>query len=304
MPQSDTATINDTQSLNIFGQPLSIFGMPVDRETIFSDYKGKYKSRIEKRQRRLIVKTTFVKFFLHHNECVHCLTTGFSPISILEQLLTGLAFVFFKRAMFVFTDKRILHIPTRFTRTPLDAISQINYADCAHISLKGRTLIVKYKSGNEEHFPYIGRRDRKKIRVLLSRIKFSPKEAGNLKDRVYLCPSCTNALDFNSAICPTCQLDFKSGIQATLRALFIPGGGYFYSRHIFLGVLFGIVEIGVLGKLLIDWLAFRQGSQINLGLTASLLALFCLGKLIAAYHSRQFIKDFIPRHRNYTTRKI
>ena len=36
--------------------------VPVDRKTIFSDYKGRYKSRIEKRQRRLIVKTTFIKF--------------------------------------------------------------------------------------------------------------------------------------------------------------------------------------------------------------------------------------------------
>jgi hypothetical protein len=43
------------QSLNIFGQPLTIFGVPVDREKIFANHKGIYQKRVEKRQRKLIV---------------------------------------------------------------------------------------------------------------------------------------------------------------------------------------------------------------------------------------------------------
>ena len=67
---SDRKCLPDEQtSPNIFARPLSIFGVPVDRETIFSNHKGMYKSRIEKRQRKLIVKTTHlnIKFFLHNN---------------------------------------------------------------------------------------------------------------------------------------------------------------------------------------------------------------------------------------------
>ena len=40
-----------------------IFGLPIDRETLFSNHKQVYKKRIEKRQRRLIVKLAFLT---HH----------------------------------------------------------------------------------------------------------------------------------------------------------------------------------------------------------------------------------------------
>ena len=33
-----------------------IFGLPVDRKTLFSNHKNVYKRRIEKRQRKLIIK--------------------------------------------------------------------------------------------------------------------------------------------------------------------------------------------------------------------------------------------------------
>jgi hypothetical protein len=41
-----------------------IFGLPVDREILFSNHKKVYKKRIEKRQRKLIIKLSFLKPFL------------------------------------------------------------------------------------------------------------------------------------------------------------------------------------------------------------------------------------------------
>ncbi len=304
MSQAEAASSGTTQSLNIFGRPLSIFGVPVDRETIFSDYKGRYKSRIEKRQRKLIVKSTFIKFFLHHDESIRCLTTGYSPITALEQFYTGLAFLFFKRATFVFTDRRILHIPTRFDRSTVSSVSQIWYEDCAHIGFKGRTLVVKYKNGTEEQFAYIGRRERKKLKVLLASIELKPKAAGNLNARVYLCPSCTNVLDPKSNLCPTCKLKFKSGFQAKLRSLLIPGGGYFYSRHPVLGTLLGIAEIVLMTKLLLYAIALNQGFQVDLGWMAVLTFGLIAEKLISAYHTEQLTRDFIPEPKDFAVRKI
>lgn len=304
MPQDQADTSTATQSHNIFGQPLSIFGVPVDRETIFSDYKGRYKSRIEKRQRKLIVKTTFIKFFLLHNECIRCLTTGYSPISALEQLFTGLAFLFFKRAIFVFTDRRILHIPTRFNRASIGAVSQIWYEDCAHMNLKGRTLTVKYKNGTEEQFPYIGRKERKKVKALLAAIELKPKAAGNLNARVSLCPSCTNVLDPQSNQCPTCKLKFKTGFQAKLRSLLLPGGGYFYSRHPVLGTVLGLVEIGLITKLILDGIALNEGITVDLGLMAVLFFALIAEKLISAYHTEQLTRALIPEPKDFAVRKI
>lgn len=304
MSQAEAASSSTTQSLNIFGRPLSIFGVPVDRKTIFSDYKGRYKSKIEKRQRRLIVKSTFIKFFLQHDESIRCLTTGYSPISALEQFYTGLAFLFFKRATFVFTDRRILHIPTHFNRSTIGSVSQIWYEDCAHIGLKGRTLVVKYKNGSEEQFAYIGRRERKKVKALLASIKLKPKEAGNLNARAYLCPSCTNVLDPQSNLCPTCKLKFKSGFQAKLRSLLIPGGGYFYTRHPVLGTLLGIIEIVLMTKLLMDGIALKQGFQVDLGWMAVLTFGLLAEKLISAYHTEQLTGNFIPEPKDFAVRKI
>ncbi|MEJ2157964.1 MAG: hypothetical protein P8X96_21755 [Desulfobacteraceae bacterium] len=304
MPESRSKAVSDTQTQNIFGRPLTIFGVPVDRKIIFSDHKGRYKNRIEKRQRKLIVKTTFIKFFLLHNECIRCLTTGYSPISALEQVFTGLAFLFFKRAIFVFTDKRILHIPTRFNRSSFGAVSQIWYEDCANINLKGRTLIVKYKNGSEEQFPYIGRKERKKLKVLLAAIQLKPKAAGNLNARVSLCPSCTNVLDPKSDHCPTCKLKFKSGFQAKLRSLLIPGGGYFYSRHSILGTLLGIVEIALVTKLILDGIAWNEGFTVDLGFMALVAFTLMAAKLISAYHTEQLTKKFIPEPKDFAVRKI
>lgn len=304
MPEAKAAATAPKKTLNIFGRPLSIFGVPVERNTIFSDYKGNYKSRIEKRQRRLIVKTAFIKFFLHHDERIHCLTTGYSPISTIEQLLTGIAFLFLKRAIFVFTEKRILLIPTRFNRSSLGAVSQILFEDCARIGLKGRTLVVQYKNGEQEQFPYIGRKERKKLNVLIADISLKPKEAGRLNGRVHLCPSCTTVLQPKPNICPSCNLKFRSGLQAKIRSFLIPGGGYFYSRHPILGALVGFMEIVLLSKIIYDGIAIKQGMAVDLGVMAVVLCAFIGEKLITAFHSQQLIQGFIPQQKDFSMRKI
>lgn len=304
MAQAQAVAGESVESLNIFGQPLSIFGVPVERDTIFTDHKGNYKNRVEKRQRQLIVKSTFVKFFLSHNERILCLTTGYSPISVLEQILTGPAFLFLKRALFVFTDKRILHIPTRFGRSPRGSVSQIRYEDCAQIVLKGRCLNVKYKNGRQEQFLYLGLKERKKIKVLLNSEALKPNGTGLLKERVYLCPSCTNVLNIQEHACPTCKMEFKSRLKAVLMSILIPGGGYFYTRQAIAGIIAGMLEMGLCSYLAYTFSAEKSGMSGNLGLAAVLIAGLIMIKFIASYHVRLFINDFIPAKKDFVTRKI
>ncbi len=304
MPLSQVATMESQNSQGLFGQPLNIFGVPVDRETIFSDHKGRHRNRIEKRQRRLIVKTTFIKFFLHHGERIRCLTTGYSPVSILEQVLTGPAFIFFKRAIFVFTDRRILHIPTRFNRSSHSAVSQINYEDCTNLELKGRSLIVNFKNGQKDLFPYLGRQEKKKIKAMIANINLQPKEAGGYQGRVYLCPSCTNVLRAKASMCPACKLEFKSDLQARIRSYFIPGGGYLYSRYTYLGIVVGALESLIIGYLALKWIAFSEGLPTNFGILAMLAGGLVAEKFITAYHSQQLVQDFIPEHQDFAMRKI
>lgn len=290
--------------MNIFGQPLSIFGVPVERDTIFSDHNGNYRNRVEKRQRKLIVKTTFVKFFLHHGERILCLTTGYAPVSVLEQILTGPAFLYFKRALFVFTDKRILHIPTRFNYALHGSISQIQYGDCTHLGLKGRCLVAVYKNGRHEIFPYIGRKEKKKIKVLLESIASKPKDAGRLNRRAYLCPSCANTLKNPGPACPTCKLAFKTSLKAKLMAILFPGGGYFYSRYTLPGAAVGIIEAALLIYLSFNLLSLRAGRPVDMTMLAISLGLFITAKVITVFHAHQLIRNRIPAKKDFAKRKI
>ncbi len=296
---------NDTiQSQNIFGQPLTIFGIPVDREKIFSNHKGIYNSRVEKRQRKLIVKSTFIKFFLHHGETIQCLTTGYSPLSAKEQMITGLAFLYFKRALFVFTEKRILHIPTRFNHSPRSAVSQILFEDCARIHIKGRALHVQYKNGRQEVFPYLGRKEKRKVRALLSKLSLSPKEAGQLKGRVYLCPSCTHTLPAGSTLCGTCNLAFKSTFKTRLYSLLVPGGGYFYGRYPFIGACAALFELCLIAVFVLKGMEMGRGLPADLNMMIIPALALLLEKFIMAFHTEQLLEDYVPEKSDYAVRKI
>jgi hypothetical protein len=264
-----------------------------------------YKSRIEKRQRKLIVKTTHfnINFFLHNDERIRCLSSGYSPVGICEQLLTGLAFLLFKRALFIFTDKRLLHIPTRIGGSPAGSISQILYEDCAKIWLKGRQLMVRYKTGATERFPYIGRKEKKKIKAILESLPIRPKEAGKLKGRVYVCPRCAGNLESGVSSCPSCNLRFKRALMAGLWAALLPGGGYFYTRYVIPAVLIGLVEIIAAAVLIFYWMLYFKAEPVNLVLLICSTGAFLLERYIMAFHATLLTMDFIPAAKDFALHK-
>ena len=77
-----------------------IFGLPVDREVIFSNHKKVYKKKIENRQRKLIIKLPFLKPFFDVTEKILLVTTGYSPTTTIDRLLIGWFFVYLKRSLF------------------------------------------------------------------------------------------------------------------------------------------------------------------------------------------------------------
>ncbi|MEJ2102100.1 MAG: hypothetical protein P8X68_19330 [Desulfobacterales bacterium] len=272
-----------------------IFGLPVDRESLFSNHKKVYKKRIEKRQRKLIIKLPFLKPFLKKGEKILLVSTGYSPLTSLAQYVTGFLFVYLKRSLFVFTNYRIFHIPTTTNYNYKQSIAQIAYAGCQSIALKGGTLVVQYaKFGKLEKFRAIGLSERKKIRALL---RSKPPSGTNtqLAERLYLCPQCTHPLSAGKYICPSCRLKFKNKIAAYILAVLLPGGGYFYTRHLFIGLLDVVVEIFLL---LYIGLAVQnvqnniEGSLIHLVLRC---AIFLAIKIISVIHSVHFVQEFIPR---------
>jgi hypothetical protein len=271
-----------------------IFGLPVDRGIMFSNHKQVYKKRIEKRQRKLIVKLSFLKPFLKQGEKILLVTTGYSPIGNLAHYVTGFLFVYLKRSLFVFTNYRIFHIPTKSDYQYKHSIAQISYADCQSISLKGGTLTVQYvKFRRLEKFNSVALPERKKIRALFKKLPLSGTQ-GQLGERSHLCPQCTHRLSTGKYICENCQLKFKNKLAAFIFAILLPGGGYFYTRHFLIGLITAVLEmflISYIAVVLNNTLKHIQGSFVYLlVLSGVYLAL----KAIFIIHSSHFIQEFIP----------
>ena len=289
---SDTAF----EPAGIMGQ--QIFGLPVDRKTLFSNHKKIYKKRIEKRQRKLIVKLPFLKPFLKRGEQILMITTGYSSLASLAQYVTGFVFVYLKRSLFVFTNYRILHIPTTPSYKYKGSVSQIAYNGCKSIALKGGTLTVEYGNYDKvETFMGIPVAERKKIKVLLQKVSLAGAKGG-LADRKHLCPRCTHYLEAGKYVCQNCQLKFKNKIFARIISILFPGGGYIYTRHYMLGFLNAVLELFLLfymGYVIFSLDRDLNGSQDSVILLVVLGAVFLVQKIIAVIHSNHFIDEFIPR---------
>ncbi len=278
-----------------------IFGLPVDRQTLFSNHKEIYKKRVENRQRKLIIKLSFLKPFLKNGEKILLISTGYSPLNSLPQYATGFLFSYLKRSLFVFTNFRIFHVPTTPIYKFKQSISQILYVDCQSIALKGGTLVVQYaKNGRTERFKAIGLSERRKIKALMKRMPLSGTQS-RLGRRSHLCPQCAHLLEPGKYTCDACRLKFKSKIAAYIFALLFPGGGYLYTRHFFIGMINAIVEIFLLGYfylILQDVITKTENRTIYL---AALGAIFVVVKIISVIHSSHFVEEFIPRKKNIQT---
>jgi hypothetical protein len=278
------------------GHEQNVLGLPVDRNIIFSNHKDTYKQGTEKRQTKLLQKISFIKPFLKEDEKILLITTGCSPMSIMEQFLTGWIVFYLKRSLFVFTNKRIFHIPTKINYSYRNSIAQIFYADCQTIEMKGRTLVVKYKKAKKEKFYYMGGKEKKKIKILLKTISLEgiqSKAAG----RIHLCPRCTKELIESEYTCPNCRLEFKSKAEAKKISIVYPGGGYFYTGHPWLGVGDAITESILLLVVVLSLVNALRGDNEGFGSFVFFSIVLALEKAITVYHSNHFIKEYIPKEK-------
>jgi hypothetical protein len=262
---------------------------------MFTNQKDIYKQSIEKRQRKLLQKISFIKPFLHENETILCVTTGCSPASMIEQFLTGWIIYYLKRSLFIFTNERVFHIPTKHDFSYRNSIAQVLYADCQSIAIKGRNLAAEYKSGKKEKFFYLA--ENKKIKTLLQQMPLVGQTSPTL-ERTHLCPRCTNTLIKDQYICPNCALDFKNKEQTKRISLIYPGGGYFYTGHPFLGVADALTETYLTMLVLFGLIAAISGASGGIFTFVFIGAILALEKAMTVYHSNHFIKEYIPKDRS------
>ena len=277
-------------------------GLPVDRNMMIADFKGRHRPRVEKRQRRLLEKIGFIKPFLQEGERILLVTYGTSNASALEQLTTGIAVLFIKRALFVFTSKRVFHIPTTMDYQYRYSIAQIRYPDCDRLSLRGGTLTAHYKNGLKEKFLYISMSERKKVKAVLSRAPFRG-DVSRTKGKQHLCPRCTGGLHYDDYTCPHCGLEFKDRNTGLRKSILIPGGGYFYTRHPFLGMGDAVAEVILIFLVIVFAVTTLMGTEGSLPLFLFFSIILVIEKAITIYHTNHFIKEYLPNELPVTLQK-
>jgi hypothetical protein len=294
-----TTQIQQKPTQNVPAEEL--YGLPVDTAVLFSDHKGRYKRRLERRQRKLLAKLGPIAPFLGRSEKILHVFTGCSPTSPVEQMLTGTFLHPLKRSLFVVTDRRLLHIPTAMNWFYRGSIAQIMYNDCRQLRIWGSTLIAGYKSGRTEKFRCIGAKGRKKARTLLINTSLKGRATLTL-ERTHLCPRCTRPLIKNYYACPNCSLKFKKKSWATLLSIIFPGGGYFYTRHPFLGILDAFMEIlfaSLLTLLSIAFLMSPLDDKWRLGQAIVVCStVLVIEKLSTIMFSSKSVEEFIPKQRH------
>jgi hypothetical protein len=283
------------------GEPIdkeyqSPYDLPVNREIIFSSHKNIYKKRIERRQRDLLKMIFFLKPFLGQGEEIFHITTGCSPVTFGERFWTGLNVFELKCSLLIFTNKRIFHVPTTKHHSYRNSIAHFFYADCISIRIKGLTLVVIYKNGRKEKFHHIAVREEKKLKVLLKSISLEGT-AGRTQGRVHLCPRCTKELEEGMFICGNCNLEFKDRASVRKISMLYPGGGYFYTRHPFLGIADAATEIILLGMFIVSLICTLKGIRYSeWGLFIFPFAM-AFEKVITVYHSSNLINEYIPKEK-------
>lgn len=284
----------DTLSLDSYaGSSADSQALPFDAETLFSDYRGTHKPRIEKRQRKLLGKVGFLTPFLEEGERVLTITTAVSPTSFLEQWTTGFIFVYLRRCLLVFTDRRIFHVPTTSGFEYRESVAQIRYGDVQSIAQKGSRLKVAYKSGDKDLFLYVKGSERKKIRSLLDSADLAA-EPTTVGKRVHLCPKCTAQLEADRFDCPGCGKTFKDRGRARNLSIWLPGGGYFYTGHPFLGISDAVIELLFLLIIVVSLIPNSINPNGDVATAAFFAVFLVIEKAITVYHANHFVKEYLP----------
>ena|GEM_PF-223380 len=276
-----------------------ILNLSINKEICFSNHKEEFKEKIMEGQTKTLAKFAFfLKPLLEPGEEIWLAVEATSPMSFLEQWTSGWVIYYLKRCVLIFTNKRILHIPTKHNFTPRHSVSQIRYGDIEEFKLSGflgRVLKIEYKSGKKEKFYYVKSREFKKLKTLEH--LFMKDQPSHVRERHFLCPRCITPLVKDVFSCPNCHLEFKNMNDAIRISILFPGGGYFYTGHLFLGILDAITEGALLLKLIVSLFKALTAME-SWGLVLLFAILLFFEKLVTIYHAKGYISEYIPIDKN------
>ncbi len=289
----------------------SLLELPINRDVAFTDVQGRHKPGLEKKQMKLLAKAApMLRKILQPGEEIHLVAPGVSPFSALEFLTTGWVINYLKRCLLVVTDRRLLHLPARYSFEPKMSIAQVPYGDVVEFKVGrflGTRLTLTYRDNRKETFTAFPGWAGKKLKALLPG-RSGQGQASMVKGRQHLCPRCAAVLaeemiaNADSAICAGCSLSFKDKKTALKYSLLYPGGGYFYTGHPWLGIGDAITEaflilMVILGVFMMFDPEVGPDALFLVGFFGVFLA---IEKAVTVYHAQHFVAERLPADRRFS----
>lgn len=274
--------------------------LPLDRTVCFSSDKGEQSDKVQKQQTKLLAKLgPFVKKFLEPEERILYAVPAIAPMSKLDMFFKGWHVYYLKSCALVFTDRRILYMPTAMSGSPKKSLAQLRYGDIEKYTIKGilnGAFGVIYKNGRKESFTINVSGDFKKMKAFLP--KYIPGgQPTDRRDRHFLCPRCAKPLAKDKYVCPSCHLKFKLPAELVKKALLIPGGGYFITGHFWFGVQGALAEL-VLVLFVLSTLIAAHGKAELMPASITMLVVLVLNKLLTIEHVKYFAGQFMPEDKD------
>ena len=226
----------------------SHFGALVREDVAFANHKGVEKGGIRKRTEQALEKLQEpLRKFWEPDEAVFCIARAQIMPSGFEQFFLGWHAMFLAPAVLVLTNRRLLHLLVERNGTwkkSLRCTPWGNVEEAKATGFLGARLNIKYRDGKKEVYSALARNDAKKIQLLLETlIPAAMGETSSALSMTSLCPECRSPLTPGVYECPHCRIAFKDEKTAMQRSWLIPGGGFFYTGHVLLGLLHALVEV-------------------------------------------------------------
>ncbi|MGH9777844.1 MAG: hypothetical protein ACRD5I_05480 [Candidatus Acidiferrales bacterium] len=297
-------------------QLLSLDGVLLREDTLYTNRKGKEKRGIRKRAEEALTKLKgTLAAVLEPDEAVLYVARANAPATLLEQFTFGWYIYYITASLLVFTNRRVLdfHLDLgSFGRWKwTHGLRSVRWGDLQQARVKGlltRSLELRYRNGKKETYRLARWGDANKIKMMLENLLHaSHSETSAAQQMVSLCPDCYAVLAERAEECGQCQLRFKTQKEMTWRSLLFPGGGYFYTGYWSLGVMDALVESFLLFALAAWLLAAAGFSQPFRGpleprltpgealASAGIIVLIlAIEKLFTIHHGRRFLQVLIP----------
>jgi hypothetical protein len=231
-----------------------------------------------------------------------------APVTLIEQMTTGWYLYVISSAAIVLTNRRLLHFAVDRGGTWRRSLRALHWGDLVKGEVKGwlnKELRLEYRDGRKEKFWGLRRDDAAKIALLLPALRSAnPGAITAAGGMVHLCPDCHAGLQAKVYQCRQCGLVFKNESTMLLLSLLVPGGGYFYTRRLFLGSMDFIVEAALLLVVVTSVLEAAgvlgppEGDP-NEPILLAVVSAFILAveKAVTIYHCQRFVREYMPLKR-------